>query len=148
MTSLNTNLLRGSGQSGKWRGGTVLFTRIPSFNISCLVSRWLLSLYQLASCQVSAWCHSVQWQTVDICWLWWECQVCGSFCLSATLFYLYFFPYWPVSACSRRLNDMWTISLQDREHACWEEASIIISHVNTPGRLADIEPKPAVHSPR
>lgn len=24
-----------------------------------------------------------------------------------------------------RLNDMWTISLQDREHACWEEASII-----------------------
>lgn len=22
-----------------------------------------------------------------------------------------------------RLNDMWTISLQDREHACWEEAS-------------------------
>lgn len=26
MTSLNINLLRGSGQSGKWRGGTVLFT--------------------------------------------------------------------------------------------------------------------------
>ncbi|KAG7244028.1 hypothetical protein INR49_006189 [Caranx melampygus] len=25
-----------------------------------------------------------------------------------------------------RLNDMWTISLQDREHACWEEASISI----------------------
>lgn len=24
-----------------------------------------------------------------------------------------------------RLNDMWTISLQDREHACWEEASIV-----------------------
>lgn len=25
---------------------------------------------------------------------------------------------------------MWTISLQDREHACWEEASIKISHKN------------------
>lgn len=24
-----------------------------------------------------------------------------------------------------RLNDMWTISLQDREHACWEEVSKI-----------------------
>lgn len=24
-----------------------------------------------------------------------------------------------------RLNDMWTINLQDREHACWEEASIV-----------------------
>jgi len=23
-----------------------------------------------------------------------------------------------------RLNDMWTISLQDREQACWEEVSI------------------------
>lgn len=23
-----------------------------------------------------------------------------------------------------RLNDMWTISLQDREHACWEEVSM------------------------
>lgn len=27
-----------------------------------------------------------------------------------------------------RLNDMWTISLQDREHACWEEASITIDN--------------------
>lgn len=26
-----------------------------------------------------------------------------------------------------RLNDMWTISLQDRDHACWEEASYIFS---------------------
>lgn len=27
-----------------------------------------------------------------------------------------------------RLNDMWTISLQDREHACWEEACFIHFH--------------------
>lgn len=43
---------------------------------------------------------------------------------------LVFFPNWPISSCSCRLNDMWTISLQDREHACWEEASIKISHKN------------------
>lgn len=28
-----------------------------------------------------------------------------------------------------RLNDMWTISLQDREHACWEEASLTRVHI-------------------
>lgn len=27
-----------------------------------------------------------------------------------------------------RLNDMWTISLQDREHACWEEVCLIHFH--------------------
>lgn len=43
---------------------------------------------------------------------------------------LVFFPNWPISSCSCRLNDMWTINLQDREHACWEEASIKISHKN------------------
>lgn len=38
------------------------------------------------------------------------------------LFIVYFVNiFYPVG----RLNDMWTISLQDREHACWEEASIV-----------------------
>ncbi|KAG7263404.1 hypothetical protein CRUP_007410 [Coryphaenoides rupestris] len=36
-----------------------------------------------------------------------------------------------------RLNDMWTISLQDREHACWEEASRPppSSHIDQSGEI-------------
>ncbi len=29
-----------------------------------------------------------------------------------------------------RLNDMWTISLQDREQACWEEVTVYISLIH------------------
>ncbi|KAF3850871.1 hypothetical protein F7725_012643 [Dissostichus mawsoni] len=47
-----------------------------------------------------------------------------------------------------RLNDMWTINLQDREHACWEEASIIhydrknnnVSHQCTIEQSGEIPP--------
>uniref|UniRef100_H2UV36 Leucine zipper like post translational regulator 1 n=1 Tax=Takifugu rubripes TaxID=31033 RepID=H2UV36_TAKRU len=39
-----------------------------------------------------------------------------------------------------RLNDMWTISLQDREHACWEEASPICFSIS-PDAGQQVEPK-------
>lgn len=54
MISLNTNLLRGSGRNGKWRGGTVLFTLmfLGFFFFLYFLSNVLPTVVSLSACQL------------------------------------------------------------------------------------------------
>lgn len=49
--------------------------------------------FQLASSQICTWSYSLQWQAVDIRWLWWECQVC--------LIMYFFFSYLHIGFCAK-----------------------------------------------
>lgn len=161
MTSLNTNSRQGSGQNGKWRGGTALFTAIflMLFGFGSGSSRPLLKCYRfflprvlltavsLSACQLPGQHMEPPCTMINCGFLLVMMEMPGMWEFLSHHLLLVFFPNWPIASCSCRLNDMWTISLQDREHACWEEASTKICHKNTPGRLVNTEPRPAVHSP-